>query len=96
VGADRRRLERFYWFTVEFGLIRTRRGLRIYGNGILSSSREVLHSLTDDVEKRPFDPQALTEQDYDVWHMQPLLYVIDSFEQLAEGFEGWAGRRGLL
>ena len=95
-GKNRRRLERFYWFTVEFGLIRTPAGLRIYGNGILSSYAEVRHSLTDAVEVRPFDPAAMIEQDYDVWHLQPLLYAIDSFEQLAEGFDGWARSEGLL
>ncbi len=94
-GADRRRLERFYWFTVEFGLVRTAGGLRIYGNGILSSYNEVRHSLTDRVVKRPFDPDAIAEQEYDVWHLQPLLFVIDSFEQLATEFERWATARGL-
>jgi phenylalanine-4-hydroxylase len=95
-GVDRRRLERFYWFTVEFGLIRTRRGLRIYGNGILSSYAETVHSLTDDTAKLPFDAEQLAELDYDVWHLQPVLFVVDSFEQLGQGFDRWARRRGLL
>ena len=95
-GADRRRLERFYWFTVEFGLIRTAEGERIYGNGILSSYKEVRHSLTEKVEKVPFDVARITEQEYDVWHVQPLLFVIESFEQLAEDFDSWARGRGLL
>jgi phenylalanine-4-hydroxylase len=95
-GDDRRRLERFYWFTVEFGLIDTPSGLRIYGNGILSSNGETKHSLTDAITRLPFDPDRITEQDYDVWHMQPLLFVIESFEQLAEEFERWAKGRGLV
>ncbi len=95
-GPNRRRIERFYWFTVEFGLIRTAQGLRIYGNGILSSYSEVQHSLTSAVQVRPFDPARIVEQDYDVWHLQPLLFAIDSFEDLQEGFRGWARRQGLL
>jgi phenylalanine-4-hydroxylase len=95
-GQNRRRLERIYWFTVEFGLIDTPKGLRIYGNGIISSYGETLHSLTDKVEKRPFDPKTMAEQEYDVWHMQPLLYVIDSFEQLEQGFYDWARSQRLL
>ena len=95
-GDDRRRLERFYWFTVEFGLIRTPDGNRIYGNGILSSYEEVRHSLTDAVEHRPFDPDAIVGQEYDVWHVQPLLFVVDSFDQLADGFQHWARGRKLL
>jgi phenylalanine-4-hydroxylase len=95
-GDDRRRLERIYWFTVEFGLIDTAEGLRIYGNGIISSFAEVQHSLTDKVKKKPFAPEVIAEQEYDVWHMQPLLFVIDSFEQLEDGFTGWAVSKGLL
>jgi phenylalanine-4-hydroxylase len=95
-GDDRRRLERVYWFTVEFGLIDTGGGLRIYGNGILSSYAEVQYSLTSKVKKLAFNPEVIAEQESDVWHMQPLLYVIDSFEQLEEGFSTWATSKGLL
>ncbi len=95
-GPFRRRLERIYWFTVEFGLIDTPEGLRIYGNGILSSYAESQYSLTDKVKKRPFDLEKMAEQDYDVWHMQELLYVIESFEQLEQGFYGWTKSNGLL
>ncbi len=95
-GEDRIRLQRIYWFTVEFGLIQSSEGLRIYGNGIVSSYNEVQHSLTDAVEKRPFDAAKIAEQDFDIWHLQPLLYVIESFEQLQEGFYDWAASRGLM
>jgi phenylalanine-4-hydroxylase len=94
-GANRRKLERFYWFTVEFGLIRTTGGLRIYGNGILSSRAEVEHSLTEKVTALDFDADRIAEQDYDVRHLQPLLFVIDSFDQLVTEFDAWALRTGL-
>src|SRR5438309_3253847 len=40
-------LARLYWYTVEFGLIATQEGLRIYGSGILSSAGESVYSLDD-------------------------------------------------
>jgi phenylalanine-4-hydroxylase len=95
-GADRPRLERLHWFTVEFGLVRQEEGLRIFGAGILSSKNEVTHALSDKVEKLPFDTARITEQDYDVWHLQDLLFVLDSFEQLVEGFRDWTRSRGLI
>ena len=95
-GVDRQSLERFHWFTVEFGLIEDPAGYRIFGAGIMSSKGEVLHALSDDVEHRPFSPDAVISQDYDVWHLQPILFVLESFEQLVEEFEGWAKSRGLL
>lgn len=93
-GEDRRRIERFYWFTVEFGLIDTHEGLRVYGNGILSSPGELRHSLSSEVEKRAFDAATIGETEYDVWNLQPLLFVIESFDQLAEGFDRWAETLG--
>ena len=95
-GRDRVSLERFHWFTVEFGLIREEAGYRIFGAGIMSSKGEVLHALSDEVEHRDFSPEAVIDQDYDVWHLQPILFVLESFEQLVEEFKGWATSRNLL
>lgn len=95
-GEDRQSLERLHWFTVEFGLIRQDEGERIFGAGILSSKDEVQHALSDQVEKVPFSVERVIRQDYDVWHLQPLLFVLDSFDQLVEEFGAWAGSRGLL
>lgn len=95
-GADRPRLERFHWFTVEFGLIRQDEGIRIFGAGILSSKNEVTHALSDEVIVHGFDPDKIVEQDYDVWHLQDELFVLDSFEQLTEGFREWTTEKGLL
>jgi phenylalanine-4-hydroxylase len=89
-------LTRIYWFTVEFGLIRNRGGLRIYGNGIISSSGETQHSLTEQVRKVEFTPERLAAQAYDIWHFQDTLFVIESFDQLQNEFERWARERGLV
>lgn len=95
-GEDRQSLERLHWFTVEFGLIKQEVGERIFGAGILSSKDEVQHALSDTVEKVPFSIEAVIHQDYDVWHLQPKLFVLDSFEQLETDFRVWAASRGLL
>lgn len=89
-------LTRIYWFTVEFGLIRNPGGPRIYGNGIISSHGETQHSLTDHVAKRPFVPEEVAAQPYDIWHFQETLFVIDSFDQLESEFTRWAKRAGIL
>jgi phenylalanine-4-hydroxylase len=89
-----RQLERFYWFTVEFGIIAAPEGRRIYGAGILSSPKEVLHALSADVEIIDFNPERIGAQEYDVWHLQPLLFSIESFEQLDQEFRRWAKFKG--
>lgn len=89
-------LTRIYWFTVEFGLIRNPGGLRIYGNGIISSFGETRHSLTEKVKKLPCQAERLAAQPYDIWHFQDTLFVIDSFDALEADFGRWAREHGLL
>lgn len=95
-AATETELTRIYWFTVEFGLIKNPGGLRIYGNGIISSYGETRHCLTDKVRKVPYKPETLAAQPYDIWHFQDPLFVIDSFDQLEQEFVRWSRERGLL
>ncbi len=96
VGQDRVSLERLHWFTVEFGLVDQTVGRRIYGAGILSSKEEVAHALSSNVKVLQFDADRITEQDYEVWHLQQVLFFVESFAQLDRGFKDWSKRHGLL
>ncbi|MDY0328960.1 MAG: phenylalanine 4-monooxygenase [Thiomonas sp.] len=78
-------LARLYWYTVEFGLIRTPKGLRIYGAGILSSGGEVEHSLHSPQARRVrFDLLRLLRSRYRIDSYQATYFIIDSFQQLFE------------
>lgn len=88
-------LTRIYWFTVEFGLVRNAGGLRIYGNGIISSYAETQFSLTSKVTKRPFIADEVARQPYDIWHLQEKLFVVESFGDLESSFDDWAARNAL-
>jgi phenylalanine-4-hydroxylase len=78
-------LTRLYWYTVEFGLIRTADGLRIYGSGIVSSKGESIHSLESPAPNRiGFDLERLMRTRYRIDTYQKTYFVIDSFEQLFE------------
>ena len=76
-------LARLYWYTVEFGLIATPAGLRIYGSGILSSAGESVYCLDD---PRPtglrFDLRRIMRTRYRIDAFQQLYFVIDDFQQL--------------
>jgi phenylalanine-4-hydroxylase len=95
-GAVRPKLEAFHWFTVEFGLLKENGANRIFGAGIVSSNEEVTHALSDEVETRPFDPEGLVNTDYEVYNLQDVLFVMDSFEQLLDGFKRWTRSHGLI
>ena len=40
-----KKLQRLYWFTIEFGLMETANGNKIYGAGIISSKKCILEAL---------------------------------------------------
>ncbi|MBO9828499.1 phenylalanine 4-monooxygenase [Xanthomonas sp. A2111] len=86
IGPDAlQNLTRLYWYTVEFGLIDTADGLRIYGAGIVSSKGESLYSLESDAPNRiGFDLQRIMRTRYRIDTYQKTYFVIDSFEQLMQ------------
>jgi phenylalanine-4-hydroxylase len=78
-------LARLYWYTVEFGLIRTAKGLKIYGAGILSSASEVRHAIEGEgVERLPFEAAKVMRQPYQIDRLQGTYFVLDDFRQLFE------------
>ena len=76
-------LTRLYWYTVEFGLIRSPEGLRIYGAGILSSRGESIHALESAAPNRiGFDVRRVMCTRYRIDSYQKTYFVIDSFDDL--------------
>ena len=76
-------LARLYWYTVEFGLIATPEGLRIYGSGILSSAGESVYSLNDPRPNRlRFDLRRLMRTQYNIDRYQETYFVINEFGEL--------------
>lgn len=77
------KLARLYWYTVEFGLIREKDGIRIYGAGILSSPTESVFALESDSPHRiGFDLKRVLQTHFQIDDFQDNYFVINSFEQL--------------
>lgn len=77
------RLARLYWYTVEFGLIRSDSGLKLYGAGIVSSYGESLFALDDASPNRlGFNLARLMRTHYRIDDYQQSYFVIDSFDDL--------------
>jgi len=78
-----RAMARFFWFTVEFGLMRTPDGLRAYGSGLLSSFGEVQYAIdSPEVQRYPIQLGWAINQAFEIDHYQPLLFTVDSFDHL--------------
>lgn len=76
------RLFRLFWFTVEFGMIRTPEGLRAFGAGIVSSPAEAAHATSGAAEMLAFDLLTVLRTPYRIDILQPVYFVIESFEQM--------------
>ena len=82
-GPNVHLLARLYWFTVEFGLIRTAQGLKVYGAGIVSSAAEIRHAIEGEgVERLPFDAATVMHRPYEIDRLQNTYFVLDDFRQL--------------
>ena len=76
-------LARLYWFTIEFGLMRTARGIRAYGAGLLSSGGELAYCVDDPRPRRlPFELERIIRTEYQIDRYQDTYFVIESFGQL--------------
>jgi phenylalanine-4-hydroxylase len=94
-----RAMARFFWFTVEFGLMRSKEGLRVYGSGLLSSFGEIEHAIVSpEVQRHPIQLEWSINQAFEIDHYQPLLFIVDSFDHLfslVDELERWM-REGKL
>ena len=76
-------MARFFWFTIEFGLMRSPNGLRVYGSGLLSSYGEIEHAIdSPNVQRYPIQLEWAINQAFEIHHYQPLLFIVDSFDHL--------------
>ncbi len=94
-----RAMARFFWFTVEFGLMRDKSvmrgkdGYKVYGSGLLSSYGEIAHAIeSPEVQRFPIQLEWAINQSFEIDHYQPLLFVVDSFDHLfslVDQLEAW-------
>jgi phenylalanine-4-hydroxylase len=77
-------MARFFWFTIEFGLMKGKGSeLKVYGSGLLSSYGEIEHCIeSPEVQRFPIQLEWVINQYFEIDHYQPLLFYVDSFDHL--------------
>ena len=78
------RIGRFFWYTVEFGLIRQHGRIKVYGSGLISSSAECTNVLEGRCAVRDFALEAVLNTPVQVDQMHSILFAIESFQQIYE------------
>ncbi|HSI73188.1 MAG TPA: hypothetical protein VK934_08410, partial [Fimbriimonas sp.] len=88
-----RALARFFWFTVEFGLMNSKDGMKVYGSGLLSSYGEIQYCIeSPEVQRFPIQLEWVVNQGFEIDKYQPLLYYVESFDhlfELVDTLENW-------
>jgi phenylalanine-4-hydroxylase len=86
LGSIIKAMARFFWFTIEFGLMRDASkpgGLSVYGSGLLSSYGEIAYCVeSPEVQRYPIQLEWVINQYFEIDHYQPLLFIVDSFDHL--------------
>jgi phenylalanine-4-hydroxylase len=78
-------LARVYWYTVEFGLLEQRDGVRLYGSGIASSYTESVFAVGDASPNRiGFDLERVMRTRYRIDDFQESYFVLRDLDQLLE------------
>ncbi|MDD0853578.1 phenylalanine 4-monooxygenase [Halobacteriovorax sp. GB3] len=86
---ERNQLFRLFWFTIEFGLIKTEQGLKIFGGGILSSFEETIYALESEIPKRvPMDPLEALRTPFRIDIKQPIYFILENIDQLYRVIDG--------
>ena len=88
------RMGRLFWFTVEFGVMHQAGEVKVYGSGLISSHGECTHVVNGGPEIREFKLDRVLDTVVNVSEMQPVLYAIDSFEQIYEATREAEARLG--
>ena len=78
-------LARVYWYTVEFGLVQQKDGLRIYGAGIASSYSESTFSVQDASPNRiGFDLERVMRTNYRIDDFQEVYFVLNDLQDMLQ------------
>ena len=82
-----KKLQRIYWFTIEFGLIKNNNKFKIYGAGIISSKEESMNLLSNKSQKKKFDVNRIMNHSFRIDVVQDTYYYIGSFEELSSSLD---------
>jgi phenylalanine-4-hydroxylase len=75
-------INRVYWFTLEYGVVAQGKELKAYGAALLSSSGELVHMHTSDIQD--IDIRAMTRTPFQITGYQPVLFRARSMDHLAD------------
>lgn len=80
-------IERLYWHTLEFGLVKEGSTTKAYGAGLLSSAAEL--NQINNVFIKDFSIDEIIKTKYSTTNMQPILYCASSYNEMYDKLTEW-------
>jgi len=81
--------QRLFWFMIEFGLVETKAGLRVFGAGIASSFAECEYALSDRPKVMNFDLEVIRSKPFRIDILQETLFKMRSPSDLYDCLEAF-------
>ncbi|HUA93630.1 MAG TPA: phenylalanine 4-monooxygenase [Terracidiphilus sp.] len=78
------KLGRLFWYTVEFGVIRQRDEVKVYGSGLISSHAECLNVIGGHCAIHDFSLDEVLATRVKVDELHKLLFAVSSFDEIYE------------
>ncbi|GAB4516116.1 MAG: aromatic amino acid hydroxylase [Anaerolineae bacterium] len=86
---ERKSLGSLWWYTIEFGFMMEDEVMKCFGAGLMSSYGEMIHALSDAVEKVPYSLDAFEKIDPSPRAMHHRLFILSDFDQLEQSVVDW-------
>src|SRR3989344_3528508 len=86
---EQARIANHYWHTFELGLIKENGKIKALGTEIMSSSGELKHALSDNVDKLLYDVDAVDKFDRSAHEFHKQLFVLDNLDQIEKVVDQW-------
>jgi phenylalanine-4-hydroxylase len=81
---QRENIKRLAWFSTEFGLIREKGKLKLFGAGLISGVNELDNVIAGRVPLLDYTIENVIQYDKAVWEHNRVLFVFDSIDQVLE------------
>ncbi len=85
------KIGRLYWYTLEFGVVREGRRIKVYGAGLLSSFGELGRFETEE-PLLPWDVERIANTPYDPTRYQEKLFAAPDFDRVLDDVTRWLAR----
>lgn len=89
-------LERIYWYTSEFGVLKEKNKLKVYGAGIISSFGETKNVFDTKVKVTPLNLEEILDYNFRTDIMQEKYFSVDSLDDLQILLDEFEERSGVM